>query len=108
MTVRFTKEFKSQYKKLPQKVQQQFTERLRLFKSNRSLPELRIHELKGTMFGYWSMNVNYRYSQSVVLKKVIKKGPPRLCFQLRRGGSITHNRLHAIASEVIIPSPESS
>jgi addiction module RelE/StbE family toxin len=50
--------FKKQYKKLPKKFQEQFNERLRLFLIDRTDPRLRVHPLKGSYAGYWSMNIN--------------------------------------------------
>ena len=58
MTLRFLATFKRQYKKLPKRFQEHFDERLRLFFVDPTDPRLRIHPLKGTFAGYWSMNVN--------------------------------------------------
>lgn len=40
------------------KLQEQFDVRLRLFLDDPTAPQLRVHPLKGTFAGYWSMNVN--------------------------------------------------
>jgi addiction module RelE/StbE family toxin len=58
MTIQYLPKFKKQYQKLPLKFQQQFDNRIRLFKSDPTNPTLRIHPLKGKFSGYWSMNVN--------------------------------------------------
>lgn len=58
MTIQYLSTFKKQYRKLPRKFQEQFDERLRLFLSNPTDPRLRLHPLKGSYAGYWSMNVN--------------------------------------------------
>lgn len=58
MTIQYTPKFKKQYKKLPKKFQKQFDDRLRLFVSDQTSQQLRIHLLKGKFFGYWSMNIN--------------------------------------------------
>jgi len=58
MTIQFTATFKKQYKKLPPPFQKQFDERLTLFMFDATDPRLRVHPLKGTFAGYWSMNVN--------------------------------------------------
>lgn len=58
MIIRRTSKFKKQYKKLPDKFQLQFDERLRLFVVDRTDPRLGIHPLKGRYAGYWSMDVN--------------------------------------------------
>jgi addiction module RelE/StbE family toxin len=54
----FTNQFRRQYKKLPTKLQQQFDERFQLFIIDPTHPQLRVHPLKGTYAGYWSMNVS--------------------------------------------------
>lgn len=58
MTIQYTPKFKKQYKKIPNKFQAQFDHRLRLFVENPTNPQLRIHPLKGSYSGYWSMNIN--------------------------------------------------
>lgn len=58
MTIRYLPKFKKQYKKLPQKLQIQFDDRLRLFMIDPTAPKLRVHPLKGKYAGYWSMNMN--------------------------------------------------
>ena len=58
MTIQYLPKFKKQYKKLPTAFQAQFDERLKLFLFDRTDPRLRVHPLKGTYAGYWSMNVN--------------------------------------------------
>lgn len=58
MTIRYLPKFKKQYQRLPKKIQKQFDERLRLFLVDPTLPQLRVHPLKGAFAGYWSMNVN--------------------------------------------------
>ena len=58
MIIQYTSKFKKQYKKLPQKFQNQFDKRLRLFLVDPTNSTLRVHPLKGSFRGYWSMNVN--------------------------------------------------
>lgn len=58
MTIQYTSTFKKQYKKLPQKFQSQFNERLHLFLTDSTNPKLRLHPLIGKFTGYWSMNIN--------------------------------------------------
>ena len=58
MTIQYLATFKKQFKKLPQKLQDQFAERLRLFLEDPTHPRLRVHPLKGTYAGYWSMNIS--------------------------------------------------
>jgi len=57
MDVIFHCTFRQQYKKVPPKVREQFTERLELWLIDPTHPSLRVHTLKGTYAGYWSMNV---------------------------------------------------
>lgn len=58
MVIRRTATFKKLYRKLPGKTQTQFEERLRLFAKEPGHPMLRVHPLKGTFSGYWSLNVS--------------------------------------------------
>ncbi|MDO4773898.1 MAG: type II toxin-antitoxin system RelE/ParE family toxin [Candidatus Saccharibacteria bacterium] len=58
MQIRYLKSFKKQYRALPAKFQKQFDDRLRLFMTDSSAPILRIHPLRGTFSGYWSMNIS--------------------------------------------------
>lgn len=58
MNIQYLPTFKKQYKKLPLKLQEQFDVRSRLFLDDPTAPQLRVHPLKGTFAGYWSMNVN--------------------------------------------------
>ena len=68
MTIQYTPKFKKQYKKLPQKFQNQFDDRLRIFVADPTNPQLRIHQLKGKFTGYWSMNINGDF-RALYLKK---------------------------------------
>ena len=58
MTIRYLPKFKKQYKKLPKKIQDQFDDKIQLFVVDPTLPVLKVHPLKGSFAGYWSMNVN--------------------------------------------------
>jgi addiction module RelE/StbE family toxin len=78
MLIRYLPKFKRQYKKLPQKLQERFDERLRLFVVDPTDVRLRVHPLKGSYAGYWSMNVSgdlralfYREGDDVVIFALI-------------------------------------
>jgi len=58
MDIQYTSKFKKQYKKLPQQFQKQFDDRLKLFLVDPTNSMLRVHPLKGSFSGYWSMSVN--------------------------------------------------
>lgn len=58
MTIQYTPKFKKQYKKLPLELQRQFDERLKLFVTDPTNPMLRVHPLKGSYRGYWSLNIS--------------------------------------------------
>jgi addiction module RelE/StbE family toxin len=58
MNIQYLPKLKKQYKKLPKKFQEQFDERFQLFVVDPTSPKLRVHPLKGSFAGYWSMNVN--------------------------------------------------
>lgn len=61
MRLNRTRNFNKQYKKLPERVQQQFKVRLALWLVNSEHPTLRVHPLKGSLSGYWSMNISGDY-----------------------------------------------
>lgn len=58
MIVKSLPKFDKQFKKLSPKLQDQFQQRLALLLEDPSARSLRIHQLKGSYVGYWSMNVN--------------------------------------------------
>lgn len=58
MEVFFHRNFVKQYKKLPEKVQIQFIERLQIFQTDGAIRMLHIHTLRGEFSMYTSMNVN--------------------------------------------------
>ena len=58
MQLRRSRTFAKQYQKLPPKQRQQFDARLRLWLVDPAHPTLRVHPLKGSFQGYWSMNVS--------------------------------------------------
>lgn len=58
MNVDFTKRFWRQYFKLPQAIQRQFDDHLKLWITDSTHPQLRVHPLKGRYSGYWSLNVS--------------------------------------------------
>ncbi|MBL8121855.1 type II toxin-antitoxin system mRNA interferase toxin, RelE/StbE family [Candidatus Saccharibacteria bacterium] len=58
MTIQYLPKFQKQYKKLPPNLQLQFDDRLRLLLADPSAPQLRLHPLKGSFAGYWSININ--------------------------------------------------
>ncbi len=57
MKIEYQKKFKTQYNKLPSKVQKKFKKRIALFTINPRARELNIHPLKGDFEGYFSMNI---------------------------------------------------
>jgi len=58
MIIQYAASFKGQYKKLPEKFQRQFNERLLIFLKNPLHLLLRVHPLKGKYAGYWSMKIS--------------------------------------------------
>jgi mRNA-degrading endonuclease YafQ of YafQ-DinJ toxin-antitoxin module len=51
------KSFEKQYRKLPQRTQEQFAARLRLYFVDKNHPLLNVHSLKGAYAGLWSFNI---------------------------------------------------
>ena len=58
MILRRTNSFVKQFKRLTPRMQNQFTERLALWLSDQSHPQLHVHILHGAYAGYWSFNVS--------------------------------------------------
>jgi addiction module RelE/StbE family toxin len=85
MTIQYTPKFKKQYKKLPNKLQKQFDERLLLFLEDMTNPVLRVHSLTGSFGGYWSMNVS-----GDLRALYLKKGDELIIFALIG----THSQLY--------------
>jgi len=54
---KFTKSFKKQYQKAPNKIQKVFDRRLTLFVENQYDPLLKNHALSGKLRGYRSINI---------------------------------------------------
>ena len=57
MNTDFTKNFRKQYQKLPERIQIQFTERLKLFIADHNNPLLKVHSLTGDYRECSSFNV---------------------------------------------------
>lgn len=57
MKLKRTKTFVRQFQKLSAKLQDQFAERLRLWLTDPTHTQLRVHPLQGEYKGYWSMNI---------------------------------------------------
>lgn len=57
MTIKFSKAFKKQYKLLPTRIQQQFDRRLLLWQEDPTNRLLNVHQLKGALSDFYSMNV---------------------------------------------------
>jgi addiction module RelE/StbE family toxin len=58
MRINTTKKFDKQFRKQPQKIQQEFAKRIALFLVDTHSPTLNIHKLSGTLKDYWSFNVS--------------------------------------------------
>lgn len=58
MQIEYLPKFKKQYKKLSSKQKLQFIDRVTVFTENPKDPALRLHPLKGSYSGYWSINVS--------------------------------------------------
>lgn len=57
MEIRYSRQFKKQYKKLPRGTKERFKERLALFFRDPNHRQLSIHKLSGKLENLWSMNV---------------------------------------------------
>ena len=65
----FHKNFKKQYKKLPEKVKIQFNIRLQLYLENPTSPILNIHKLHGQEEEFTSMNVTADFRAIFTISK---------------------------------------
>ena len=57
MDVNYSRQFKKQYKKLPQEIKNKFKERLVLFLKDQSNRQLSVHKLSGKLDDLWSINI---------------------------------------------------
>lgn len=58
MTIKFSKRYKKQYKKLPPKLQKQTKQRIELWQEDPTNQLLNVHQLKGKMANYYSINIS--------------------------------------------------
>ncbi|MFC1756960.1 type II toxin-antitoxin system YafQ family toxin [Patescibacteria group bacterium] len=57
MNIRYSSNFKKQYKKLSKNVKKKFGERIKILLKNPRSSSLRIHKLSGKLQNSWSMNI---------------------------------------------------
>lgn len=57
MRTEFHRDFKKRYKKIPQKIRDQFDLRMRLFENNPFHSQLHNHPLSSNRKGQWSINI---------------------------------------------------
>ena len=57
MTIRYSKKFRKQYKKLTPKLQQKTTDLIRLWSQNPNDDSLRLHKLSGKMSRFHSIDI---------------------------------------------------
>ena len=71
--IRYTKQFRKNYEKLPTKKQQKVRGAIALFLNNPRDPSLRLHELRGELSGVWSLSadgdlrVHFRYYDDTIV-----------------------------------------
>ena len=69
----YGKDFVSQYKSLPKKIQDIATKKENIFKDNPFHPSLRMHTLKGRLSGLMSISITLNY---------------RIIFEIKKNGDI--------------------
>ena len=84
MIIRSNKEFRKRYRLLDSKIRTQVDARLRLFKANPKDPRLRLHPLKGSLKGYYSINLSGN------MRAIFKRGGKIIAFVLIG----THSQLY--------------
>ena len=57
MEIRYSTQFKKQYKKLTKRTRLRFQERFVIFLEDQNSPQLHVHKLSGKYDGLWSINV---------------------------------------------------
>ena len=57
----YSKTFAKEFKKLPLLVQEMAVKTEEIFKSNPLHPSLRLHQLKGSLKGLWSVSITLNY-----------------------------------------------
>ncbi len=57
MTIKFSKRYKKQYKKLSPRLQKQTKHRIELWQEDPYNPLLRLHKLEGKLAKYYSINI---------------------------------------------------
>lgn len=58
MIISFSKQFKKDFKKFPNKIKVQFKSRIKLFQKNQNNPQLNNHKLHGQHDGFYSINIS--------------------------------------------------
>ncbi len=61
MEIFFKPSFIRDYKILAPALQEEVKSKIALFKNRENYPQLKVHKLKGSLFGRFSFSVNYRY-----------------------------------------------
>ena len=69
MEIIITPRFRKLFKKLPQELQEEAKEKIRLFQDRSSHEQLKVHKLKGRLAGQYSFSVNYSYRIVFVFEK---------------------------------------
>ena len=59
--IEYAPAFLRQFKKLPNDLQEEASEKITLFKGRNNHSRLKVHKLKGDLVGKWSFSVNYSY-----------------------------------------------
>lgn len=59
--IHYTKTFQKEYKKLPTHIQTITKQKVQFFTTNPLHPSLRLHALKGTLGGIWSISITGSY-----------------------------------------------
>lgn len=85
MQIRSSRNFDKQFRKLPKKIQEQFSKRIELLQNEPSNPQLNIHKLSGKYDELWSLNVTGD------MRAIFDRENPDLIFFIAIG---THSELY--------------
>ncbi|MFA5948023.1 MAG: type II toxin-antitoxin system mRNA interferase toxin, RelE/StbE family [Candidatus Gracilibacteria bacterium] len=60
-SIHYSDAFKAQFDKLQKEIQIKAVKTINLFRENPFYPSIRLHKLKGKLYGLWSISLDLRY-----------------------------------------------
>ena len=69
--IHLAKEFEKQSENLPEPIKKKMKKVFYLFRENQLHPSLRLHQLSGTLKGYWSISIDKKYR---IIFRILENG----------------------------------